>query len=421
LTATFTPLRALFVGTSLFVTGIGLLTTALALRATAAGFSVLLTGAIMAAYFAGFVVGTLLGPHIVRRAGHVRAFSAFAATAAAALLLHPLLPHPLMWALLRFITGVCAVGLYMVIESWINTRATNETRGRAFAIYTIVSLASLGVGQYLILVGDALPAAPYLIAGALFSAGLVPVVLTRVAEPAPVSTVKLDLRRLWTISPLGVTGTFVTALANGALFGLGPVFAQTSGLSEGAIALFMSAALFGGVALQWPIGHLSDHWDRRTVLLLASAAGALLAFAGFAFGPLHAALLLAVMFLYGGVTSSLYPLCVAHSNDYVGTQDAVATASGLLLVYGAGATVGPLVVGAAMQMRGPEAFWLALMVMLAMLAAFIVVRMGARTAQPVQEPFVMLPRTSQAALEVLVGEARHDEERYDEPHHDERR
>src|SRR5690606_21216389 len=145
---------------------------------------------------------------------------------------------------------------------------------------------------------------------------------------------ELHLRRLWTISPLGVTGTFVTALANGAMFGLGPVFGRDIGLSEGAIAVFMSMALFGGVALQWPIGHLSDRWDRRTVLLLASGAGALLAFAGSALGASHAALLLAVMFLYGGVTSALYPLCVAHSNDYVGTANAVTTASGLLLVYG---------------------------------------------------------------------------------------
>ena len=404
LTSTFFSLLGLLSGTGLFVIGVGLLSTALALRATALGFPALLTGFIMAAYFVGFVVGTHVGPKIVVRVGHVRAFSAFAATAAAALLLHPLWQSAAVWALLRFITGSCVVGLYMVIESWINERSTNEVRGRVFAVYQLISLASLAVGQALIVVGGDPATTPFLLAGALLSIGLVPVVLTRVLQPAPISQVKLDLRALWRISPLGVAGTLVSALTQSAFFALGPVFAHNVGLGTAGIALFMSLALLGGAALQWPIGHFSDRVDRRKVIL-----GAAIAAAGVAAGcwwlvGAHLALLPALVFFYGGLASSLYPLCVAYSNDHASSSDAVATASGLLLVYGLGASVGPILMGITMQIRGPAAFWSYLIVMLLVLAVVVLVRMRLREPPAAEghEPFIMLARTSQSALEVLA-------------------
>ncbi|HEU4618690.1 MAG TPA: MFS transporter, partial [Gammaproteobacteria bacterium] len=206
------PLLALLIGTSLFVTGSALLGTALALNATALGFSSSLTGVVMSAYFAGFVVGTYVCPKIVMRAGHVRAFSAFAATTASAVLMHALVVSAPVWTALRFVSGACIVGLYMVIESWLNERSTNEARGRVFAVYQVISLLALAGGQYLILLDDR-PGEAFIIAGALFSIGLVPVVLTRVPHPSPITSVELDLAGLWRISPLGVAGTLVAALA----------------------------------------------------------------------------------------------------------------------------------------------------------------------------------------------------------------
>jgi MFS family permease len=405
-TSTLTTLFALFLGTSLFVAGVGLIGTALALRADALGFSGSLTGAVMAAYFAGFVVGTYWCPRIVMRVGHVRAFSALAATSAAAVLLHALWVSPEVWALLRFITGACVVGLYMVIESWLNERSANEVRGRIFAVYQVISLLALALGQYLILWGRENPATAFVVAGALFSIGLVPVVLTRVTQPLPISSVKLDLRALWTISPLGVAGTFAIALANGALFALGPMFAQRVGLSTPQIALFMSLVLLGGVALQWPIGHLSDRWDRRTTILIVSLVGALLAVLAWLLLERHLPSFLVVMFCYGGAAFTLYPLCVAHANDIVPATNFVTIAGGLLLVYGIGAAFGPLLVGALIQGFGAATFLLFLAAMQAGLAVFVLGRMRSRAPPPLeaQEPFVMLARTSQSALEMLAPE-----------------
>src|SRR5690606_17564634 len=290
----------------------------------------------MSAYFFGYVVGTYACPKIVMSAGHVRAFSAFAATAASAVLLHPLLVDPIVWALLRFVTGACVVGLYMVIEAWLNERSTNEARGRVFAVYQVISLLALAGGQYLILLGSDSISTAFIIAGALLSIGLVPVVLTRVPHPAPISSVRLDVMKLWRISPLGVAGTGVAGLSNGAFFALGPVFAQRVGLDTSGVALFMSVVLLGGVLLQWPIGQAPDRWDRRTVIFVVSVGGA--GFAALATSLLArpAPGMLGSMLLYGGAAFSLYPLCVAHANDYADARDFVTTASGLLLVYGIG-------------------------------------------------------------------------------------
>jgi len=405
-TSVVSALFALLVGASLIITGTGLLGTALALRAELLGFTSSLTGVVMSAYFFGYVVGTYACPKIVMSAGHVRAFSAFAATAASAVLLHPLLVDPIVWALLRFVTGACVVGLYMVIEAWLNERTTNEARGRVFAVYQVISLFALAGGQYLILLGSDSISTAFIIAGALLSIGLVPVVLTRVPHPAPISSVRLDVMRLWRISPLGVAGTGVAGLSNGAFFALGPVFAQRVGLDTSGVALFMSVVLLGGVLLQWPIGQASDRWDRRTVIFVVSVGGA--GFAALATSLLERPVpgMLGSMLLYGGAAFSLYPLCVAHANDYADARDFVTTASGLLLVYGIGAAIGPLVAGTMIQLFGGPAFTMFLAAMHGGLAAFILVRMRLRRAPPreAQEPFVMLQRTSQSAIEMIAPE-----------------
>lgn len=404
MSSTLVPILALLLGTSLFVGGSGLLNTAVALRADALGFPASLTGTIMAAYYAGYIVATYGCPRIVRQVGHVRAFSAFSATAAATLLLHPLLPDALAWLVLRFITGASVVGLYMVIESWLNERSSNDNRGRVFAVYQVISLLALASGQHLLLLPSPEPATPFIAAAALFSIGLVPVVLTRVEHPQPISRVELRLGRLWALSPLSVAGTFIAALGNGALISLGPVFAQRIGLDTTGVVWFMSLVFAGGVALQWPIGLASDRWDRRTVILLASLAGTGFALVVWAGIGLPRPVMLAAAFLYGGAAFSLYPLCIANANDHATSGDFVATASGLLLVYGIGAAVGPIVAGALMQAFGASSLPVFLATLLAVLATYVARRMASRAPPPAeaQEPFVMLCRTSQSALDMLA-------------------
>jgi len=405
--STLTALFSLLLGTSLFVAGSGLMTTALALRANEIGFTGSVTGAIMSAYFVGYVAATYVCPRIVERAGHVRAFSAFAATAASAVLLHTLTSSAIAWMLLRFVTGASVVGLYMVIESWLNERSSNDNRGRVFAVYQLISLLAIGFGQYLLLMPGAEPLAPFVVAGVLFSIGLIPVVLTRVEHPRPISAVRLDLRGLWSLSPLSVAGTFAVAVGNGAIMTLGPVFAQRLGFDTLQVALFMSLVFAGGVAFQWPVGQLSDSWDRRTVILLVCLGGAAVATLAWFFVERQLLVFLAAMFAYGGAAFTLYPLCVANANDHSDeTRDFVATASGLLLVYGIGAAVGPLVAGSLLQWLGAASLPLFLAATQLAFALFVVVRKAAVPSPPPAEQaaYVMLGRTSQSALEMLASD-----------------
>lgn len=410
MTRILSALTAILLGTSLFVAGSGLLSTALGLRAIDIGYPGALTGAIMAAYFAGYVVGTWACPPIVHRAGHVRAFSAFAATAATAVLVHTLTDSATVWIALRFVTGASVVGLYMVIESWLNERSTNENRGRVFAVYQVISLLALALGQFLLLAATD-PLAPLIIAAALFSIGLVPVVLTRVEHPLPIATARLDIRQLWRISPLSVSGTLTVAFGNSALMMLGPVFAAGLGLDTFAIVLFMSLIFAGGLVLQWPIGLLSDRWDRRLVILLASVAGALVAMLAFVFADDAGIPFYLTMFAYGGAAFALYPLCIANANDHCDPDNFVATASGLLLIYGVGAAISPLVVGFLMQFAGPKSLLLYLAATQVVLAIIASVRKLIKASPPMaaQEPFVMLGRTSQSALDMLAPSSEENE------------
>ena len=282
--AALVSVSALLLGAAILLLGNGLVGILMPVRATLENFATTSIGLIASGYSAGFVVGCLSIPHIVRRVGHIRTFAVMAAIAAAAVQLMALLVEPLAWILLRAISGVAFAGLYMVIESWLNERASNTNRGQLFAAYMVIQLASITAGQMLLPAGDVAGFGLFAVAAIAITLALVPVGLTTSSAPQPLGAVHLRLGRLYRLSPVGVLGCFFVGLANGAFGGLGVVFAQGVGLGTTGVALFMSAALVGGTLFQVPFGRLSDRIDRRKVLmlacLLAVLAGAVLALAG---------------------------------------------------------------------------------------------------------------------------------------------
>lgn len=352
------PLASLLSGAALLVLGTGLLFPAIGAQAGAAQFTALVTGLVMSAYFAGFITGTYACPAVIRRVGHIRAFAAMASVASTMPLLHALWLHPLYWGVLRFITGLCLVGLYMVVESWLNVVAQSHQRGKVFAIYMAVGGTSMALGQTLILVGDSLGFVPFALASILFSFALLPITLTPVPEPPPTEAPRLGLRALFGISPIGVVGAVVSGLLTGAFYSLGHVFGQRVGLSATGIALFMAATILGGAAFQWPVGQLSDRHDRRWVLFWVCVAGALVALGGFYLAFSSEAALIALGLVYGGLTFTVYGLCVAHVNDLVDRTRVLQVTGGLLLLHGAGATAGPTLAGALMDLLGPGSLML---------------------------------------------------------------
>ena len=396
---------SLLLGIGIILIGSGFLGTLLGMRATLENFSEVVTGLVMSAYFLGFIAGAYLCPPLINRVGHIRAFAAMAAVASSAILTYAMIIDPWAWAALRLITGICGVGLYMVIESWLNAQATNQQRGRIFALYMTVNMVAMALGQYLLLLNDISTFVPFALIAILYSLGLVPLALTRVKEPQPIPAPALRLHYLYGKAPLSVIGTLTAGLLLGAFWGMGAVFAKGVDLPDSWIAGFMSAAIIGGALLQLPIGRLSDGRDRRRVLLVASAAGSVAAAAAFAVAQWLPPALVACIFLFGGFTFPIYALCVAHLNDHLHTDQALEATSGLLLTYGIGATIGPAAAGALMSALGPRMlllYFFILLMILAVIASYFI-----RTRPPLpaaeQGEFVPMVRTSQAALEMHPG------------------
>ncbi|MES1990785.1 MAG: MFS transporter [Pseudomonadota bacterium] len=339
---TFAPFFSLLVATGILLTGNGLFGTLIPLRAGIEGFSTGTIGLLGSSYFIGFLAGCVTGPHIVRRAGHIRSFAALAGIASVLPLMHELVINPWVWAVLRVLHGFAFAGLYMVIESWINERATNETRGRLFSIYLIINFSSITLGQFLLNIADPAHFTLFAIVSMLTSLALVPISLSTTVQPAPLASTEIFIRRLYKISPVGMMGSFVVGIANAPFWTLGPIFAKDSGLDLFGVSVFMTAAIVGGAVAQWPIGRISDRTDRRRVIL------------GLCFGSICAELamvaargaeahnlMLAAGFLFGVMALTLYSVCVAHTNDHASRESFVSVSGGLLLVYALGAIVGP--------------------------------------------------------------------------------
>jgi len=140
----------LLLGMGILMLGAGLQATILGLRATLEGFPTPVTGLVMSCYYVGYLLGTQIAPRALRRVGHVRAFAALAALASVASLIHASWVHPLPWALMRLVSGLCFAGIYVVAESWLNHRASRANRGRLLAIYMLVLYVGLGSAQFLL-------------------------------------------------------------------------------------------------------------------------------------------------------------------------------------------------------------------------------------------------------------------------------
>ncbi|RFO95203.1 MFS transporter [Rhodoferax lacus] len=365
------PLASLLSGLALLVVGTGLMFAAIGAQAGSANFSGLVTGLVMSAYFAGFVYGTYACPLMIRRVGHIRAFAAMASIASALPMFHALWTNAWAWGVLRFITGVCLVGLYIVVESWLNVVATTAQRGKVFAAYMAVSGISMAAGQWLILVGDRFGFVPFALASILFSFALIPITLTPVPEPEAMEVPRFVLKELFYISPIGVIGTLGSGLLGGAFYSLGHVFGQGVGFSERGIATFMAATILGGAAFQWPIGHLSDKHDRRWVLFWVCALCACVAGLGFYLAREFEASLIVLGIVYGGLSFTVYGLSVAHVNDLIDSKRVLEVTSGLLLLYGIGSTIGPTLAGGVMDVFGPEALMLYFAIVLGLLAVSV--------------------------------------------------
>ncbi len=406
---------ALLLGIFLLLLGNGVHGTLLGIRGAAEGFSTTALSIIMSAYFIGFLGGSRLTPHLIRRVGHVRVFAALASFISAALILFAALPDQISWFVLRIIVGFCYSGVYVVSESWLNDSASNETRGQALSAYMIVQMMGIVVAQGLLSMVDTSGYTLFVIISVAVSLSFAPILLS--VSPAPVfqTTKPMTLKDLYLASPLGVVGSFLLGGVFGAMFGMAAVYGSAVGMGTGEIALFAASIYLGGMLLQYPIGWLSDRMDRRHLIVIAATVGAVACFAVLPFVDNPNARLVAG-FMVGGVSTPLYSLYLAYTNDFLEPDDMAAASGGLIFVNGIGAITGPLIVGWLMSAYSPSGFFVYLGVMLGAMSAYALYRMSQRAAPNVEDTTAYTPVSpivSPVAVEVaqeIAIEAAQDEE-----------
>lgn len=397
---TLRPVFSLLFGCGLLVLGNGLIGILLPVRMGIETVSPDISGLVMSAYYMGFMMGSVLGQGIIRRVGHIRAFAAFAALATATSLVHALVFNVALWAILRILTGFCIAALYATIESWLNVKASNEGRGQILSIYLVTTYLASLIGQLLINAIEIEGLGLFCLGALLMALSLVPVVLTRVAGPELGGVKRLGLRVLYKASPLGVVATGGAGLLSGAFYALGAIYAGSLHLSVLQISLFMGVPIFGGLVLQWPIGRLSDRYDRRTVLLgvLVMCVLSSVTLSIFSFGGASLTTLLVAVVFLGGALATIYPIAVAQAYDYVDRADMVGASGGLLLVWAIGGTVGPLVASFFMGRFGPSALFVYLAVVGSAIATFTLYRMLRRQALPSAEQTNFVPMQTTSAI-----------------------
>jgi MFS family permease len=396
----------LFLGILLLMVGNGMQGTLLGIRGGIEGIPTFQMSVAMSGYYAGFLLGSLSVPALIKNVGHVRVFAALGSMISSVLVLYSVEPNWIWWTVLRMIIGYCFCGVYITAESWLNAGSTNENRGQTLSAYMIVQLLGIVAAQALLNTSDPGGYTLFIVASVLVSFAFMPILLS--ARPAPqFQTIKrMTFRQLYRASPLGCVGIFLMGGVFAVLSGMSSVWGASIGLSVAEISLFVAASYAGGLVLQYPIGWISDRYDRRKLVLMLAAAGALTGVVTIAAQPGTLGLVLAGA-LMGGIANPIYALLLAYTNDYLDQSDMAAASAGLLFIYGIGSMGGPVITGWLMEVLGPDGFWVYMGVLLAMLTAYAGWRTTRRRALTPEEQgnfAVITPNTTTVAASAALDE-----------------
>ncbi|WP_024302541.1 MFS transporter [Pseudogulbenkiania sp. MAI-1] len=362
---------------ALLMCGNSLFGTLVSLQLVHAHFSPLQAGLVQSAYYGGFMLGAFGVGSLIGRIGHHRAFAAFAALASCTALGFAVSKNPLVWAVLRLAGGFCLMGVFTVLESWLNASADNSLRGRVFACYLITAYLFAGLGQLLVGLANPYGFELFSLAAGLYALSLLPItVLGQHAPPLSRTCEKPDLAariawvgKVYRSAPLGVWGCLAAGMVNSSFYAMGPVFMKSAGFNVQGVSYFMSASMLAALLLQWPIARLSDSVDRRRVILsvaLLSAATSLALVQG------GEGWLVPMVLLYVGLAFTLYGVVISHVNDLIAPEQRVTASAGLLLLFSIGGSFGPTLSSLAIASLGPSGFFLFASGVMSMLAVLTV-------------------------------------------------
>jgi len=374
----------LFVGMLFLMVSNGLLATLLTLRASGLGFSESVIGLMQSAYPVGSLLGCLVAPRLVDQVGHIRVFAALASIASTSALIHLVTFDPWSWAAMRMLAGFCFAGLYVVAESWLNGRATNDTRGSLLSIYFVIQTGGVAAGQTLLNLSSPDGILLFIVVSVLISLSLVPILVSATATPVYHAPEWTSFAELFRLSPMGLTGCFLNGVAQGAMYIALAVYGQVIGLDTGAIGALIGFATLGGMLFQFPLGRLSDRVDRRLVIVGSAglAVPICLALASIGEPTTDLFMLYAGVTVLGGLTLPIYSICVAHTNDYLKPSQIVSASGTLVLVLGAGVVFGPTLGSFAVEHYGPPGLFMLLAILQGSVVATALFRLWRGPTRP---------------------------------------
>ena len=391
---------ALFTGYVIIMISHGFQGNLLGIRAVLENFNFIATGTMMSGYFIGYFIGANMIPNLVSKVGHIRVFAAFASMASLSSLVHVVFVDPVVWTLARFLTGFSMIGILIIVESWLNDRATNKTRGKVLSLYMFITFFAFALGNLLLNISSPQNYEPFILISLLFSIALIPILLTKRKPPTFKKTSSIKIKELYKISPFGSFSTFCSGFIFSAMFTMLSVYAVTMNLSVFDISILLFAVTLSGALFQWPIGSLSDKHDRRLVIIgcciLASIFAILsISSSGLSFNNLIAeemirfnyfsigtgmekTKLFIFIILLSGMTLPLFALNLALVNDYIPKEKFVAAGAGLNIIFGLGAMAGPIICSILMNVLGPNGFFVHLLMFFIIITVFGLFRMSKR-------------------------------------------
>jgi len=397
---------ALFTGYGILMIAHGLQGNLLGVRSVIEEFNFIATGTMMSGYFIGYFIGANMVPKLVGKVGHIRVFAAFASMASLSILIHAVFINPFVWTLGRFLTGFSVVGIFIVVESWLNDRANNRTRGQVLSTYMFITMIGLAIGTLLLNFSSPERYEPFILISLLLSIALIPILLTKRKPPKFKKLSSIKVKDLYKISPFGTVGMFCTGFVHSSLFTLAAVYAATINFTVFEISLLLFLITISGGIFQWPIGYYSDRHDRRIIIIGCAFAGALfcalsMTASGASLENMYLAISLGmdkIMFfvfvtLYAGMAIPMFTLNLAYVNDFIPKEKFVAAGGGLQIIFGLGAMGGPMLCSIFMNKYGANGFFIYLMIFHIIIGLFGMYRITRRqTKENPDSTFTPLPR-----------------------------
>ncbi|ODT79598.1 MAG: MFS transporter [Pelagibacterium sp. SCN 64-44] len=412
--ASVIKIYALFLGSALLMFGGGLQGLLLSVRGAEEGFSMLALGLIGTGWSVGFVAGSVTVPLVVRKVGHIRAFSVMAAIGTVTILLNLLLVNDISWIILRSLSGFCFAGAAMIVESWLNEVAENKSRGTIFSIYVTINMASSTMGQIAMSVTGTAGYIPFVVGAISFICAVLPTALTSSPQPRPLASAKLDIGLLYRTSPVAAIAAFSCGMANGAFGTMAPVYGHAQGLDSSGIALLFALAATLGATAQIPFGRLSDRIDRRIVLIGLASFAAFVGALTVLINPGPNWVMFVLFAAYGFAANPLYAVAVAHANDFARDGEFAKIAGGMLMTMGVGLAIGPALASFIMGAWSPVGLFTVTASFHGALALTAFLRMRARKSKDATErtPFRPMATGKPDTPETIELDPRAESEAY---------